>query len=93
MDNTYSIACFDANCLNGAQIQYNTSVRLQSVPYLVISLDAPHAADLAEELSQRLLGRQVIQQFMLTSFEHRAILDIADVAMEVVERTEAEVSN
>jgi hypothetical protein len=44
---------------------------------LLISLEAPNAPDLAEELAQRLLSKRLANDnFPLTSFEHHAILDI-----------------
>jgi len=64
------------------------------VPILVISIDAPNAPDLAEELSQRLLGRQIIQKgFLLTAFEYSAMIDLFDSANETIDRTEADISD
>jgi len=61
---------------------------------LIISVDAPNAPDLAEELSQRLSGRQLISNgFILTAFEYRAILDLSDSSNETIDKVDADIAD
>jgi len=64
------------------------------LPSTVILVDAPNAGDLAEELSQRLIGKEeVTGAFPATSFEHQAILDLPDITNENVDKIEADVED
>ena len=63
-------------------------------PYFLVTIDIPGAADLTDELGQRLLGKQIVMGgFPLTAYDSRAALAFADISKEVMEKIEAEASD
>jgi hypothetical protein len=68
--------------------------RFTIVVSVVISLEAPNAPDLAEELAQRLLVKHLVEEnFPITSFEHHAILDVSVGTSEGVDAVDADVND
>jgi len=63
------------------------------MPYFFIAIDTPGASDLAEELGQRLIGKQVAKSgFPLTVYESHATLEFPDLSKEAIEKIEVEAS-
>ena len=61
--------------------------------YFLIAIDSPGAAGLAEELGQRLLGKQIVKsRFPLTVFDSRATLELPRLKKEAMEKIQAEIS-
>ena len=64
------------------------------MPYFLIAVNTPNAPDLAEELGQRLLGKQIVKGgFPLTAYDSHATLEFPDIAGEVIEKIEVEASS
>jgi len=62
--------------------------------YFFVSIDSPGAADLAEELGQKLLGKQIVKSgFVLNTYESHAVLEFPDSSKELIEKIETEASN
>jgi hypothetical protein len=60
----------------------------------LISVDLPDPFDLAEELGQRLLGKQIVKGgFPITTYGSLAILEFPDVEQELIEKVQTEVEN
>ena len=80
---------------NQAKIIDIHRVKRESVlTYLLISLHVPTAASLAEELGQKLLAKQIVNDgFPLTTYESHASLEFIDISNDISDKIDAEVSD
>jgi hypothetical protein len=64
------------------------------LPFLVITIYAPAAGDVAKELGQMLLGKQLVDAgFSLTAFDTHASLEFPVISNDPVEKIESEVQD
>ncbi len=65
------------------------------MPVFIISVDLPNPTELAEELGQRLLGKQVVKTgFPMTTFGTVAILEFPEVTNEeLIAKVQSEVES
>ncbi len=74
-------------------IDIHRAKRPSVLTYLLVSLHVPTAALLAEELGQKLLAKQIVNEgFPLTTYESHASIEFLDISNEVSEKIDAEVS-
>jgi hypothetical protein len=64
------------------------------MPVFIISVDLPNPAELAEEMGQRLLGKQIVRSgFPMTNYGSLAILEFPDANEELIAKVQSEVEN
>lgn len=64
------------------------------MPHFIITLEAPNAPDLAEELSQRLLIKKLATEgFSVNSFEYHATIEFSSVLKEFAEVIDSDVAD
>jgi hypothetical protein len=68
--------------------------RENKMPHFIITLEAPNAPDLAEELSQRLLIKKLATEgFAVNSFETHAMIEFSSVLREFADVIDAEIAD
>ena len=64
------------------------------MPYFLIALDTPDPLALAEELGQKLLGRQVVKSgFPISAFGSLALMEFPDANQEQIDRVQSEIAS
>lgn len=64
------------------------------MPHFIITLEAPNAPDLAEELSQRLLIKKLATEgFSVNSFEYHAIIEFSSVLREFADVIDSDIAD
>jgi hypothetical protein len=63
------------------------------LPHFIITLEAPNAPDLAEELSQRLMIKKLANEgFSVNSFEYHATIEFSSVLSDFTDIIDQEIS-
>jgi hypothetical protein len=61
------------------------------MPYFLVTFDTPSPQDLAQELGQRLLGKQLAKGgFAITTFGSLAIIEFPDSGTEFIDKVQSE---
>jgi hypothetical protein len=64
------------------------------MPYFLISFDTPTPQDLAQELGQRLLAKQLAKSgFALTTYGSLAILEFSDQGTDFMDKIQSEIQS
>ena len=65
---------------------------LSPLPHFIITLEAPNAPDLAEELAQRLLIKKLATEgFAVNSFEYHATIEFSSVLKEFADIIDSDI--
>lgn len=65
-----------------------------TLPHFIITLEAPNAPDLAEELAQRLLIKKLATEgFAVNSFEYHATIEFSSVLKEFADIIDADIAD